>query len=647
MARISKKQKDAQTEWESKISRALKVKKNYRELFQIDKARLYFDGKQRPTDWAQNEWITVNKILSYLQSRLPTLYAFDPYFYVKLKRSFNPGTDKVALAQTIQEWDAKGKIRSSFLNYTKVEQDLKGKARLGILDAHFEFGVLKTRFAADSVENENAGQPVPALDSEGNATTRINEETGDEITEFLTDENGNQVLQPDYIPINERYVTDRIHPDDFIFDEDAGPLEDDWKWLGQRIVMPYDDLKEDKRLNRAVIKSLKGTEPSKTEEQKQREIRKKGNDIAGKAPVEEPAKKDKPKNNVELWEIYDIKNRVWHIFSLEADAPLLYNEPLPKGVEKHPYSILVFMRRDDSPYPHPPISPGLDLQDEYNLTRSRMVTHRKRFNRKYEADMQALGADAEDELSKLESGDDGTILRKKGGASGMTAITPIKDAPLDQQTTSQEVVVLNRELAEALGGQTMEARGIAGSDSATEAGILDRRLSIKEGDALSMVVDWLLDWAKKTDQLVQANITRDEAVKIVGPEGEKWEIVRTSDYEDIAGEFEYSANAGATIPRIPQTEWASFQAILKLFAEAPFLMTSERLVKKVAEMHHMEDEALVNELLAIAERMIQSEAGGPLGSEAGVSEERPGASAGGMAGGSLSLNQPGAGNLEG
>ena len=43
-----------------------------------------------------------------------------------------------------------------------------------------------------------------------------------------------------------------------------------------------------------------------------------------------------------------------------------------------------------------------------------IMRHRKRFNRKYEADVTRL-EDAEGELAKLESGGDGTIIRKHGG----------------------------------------------------------------------------------------------------------------------------------------------------------------------------------------------------------------------------------------
>ena len=31
--------------------------------------------------------------------------------------------------------------------------------------------------------------------------------------------------EPDKVPINERYYITRVHPDDFLWDDNAGPLE--------------------------------------------------------------------------------------------------------------------------------------------------------------------------------------------------------------------------------------------------------------------------------------------------------------------------------------------------------------------------------------------------------------------------------------
>jgi len=316
---------------------------------------------------------------------------------------------------------------------------------------------------------------------------------------------------------------------------------------------------------------------------------------------------------------------------------------IPVGVEKDPFSILRFTLRDDSPYPIPPMSQGLGVAKEYNLARSDIQKHRKRFNRKYELNVNGLIND--DEASKLENGEDGTIIRKM---TSETLCTPIQDAMVDQ-TRYQELAYLKAEMIELFGGSSDEARGIAGADSATQAGILDKRLEMREGDSMSMVIDQVRDVARKLDMLVQVNITGEEAVKVTGPQGEFWELVREQDYEKINGEFEYSVNVGATIPQLPQMERSSFLAVLGILGNVPQFLTQPRLLKRILEMHHIDDEALLNDLLELGKQIMggQMPQPGQTGSQPNVSEQRPVSAAGGQAGGPKSLNLPGAGNFPG
>jgi hypothetical protein len=68
---------------------------------------------------------------------------------------------------------------------------------------------------------------------------------------------------------------------------------------------------------------------------------------------------------------------------------------------------------------------------------------------------------------------------------------------------------------------------------------------------------------------------------------------------------------------------------------------------KMAEMHHIEDEMMLQELMQIARQMMggQLPMPGAMGSQPGVSQMSGSASTGGQAGGVNSLALPGAGNL--
>jgi len=574
---------DIQKLWEGRLSRAQKVHEEWAKQFKVEMARQYFAGKQNP-GYPQDEWITINKIYSHLMAQLPTLYSIDPYFYVKVKKSYTPDPDQIAI------FEQRGKIRQAMLNYLKGELKLKSKARLSIQDAHFAYGVMKVHYTADEQENAKAGEQI----------------LGDDENPLL-DDDGEPLLQPETIPVNKRYNITRTHPDDFIWSGDAGPLEDKWEWVAERVRVSMDEAKQDKRFNKRFLNSIK---PRNKDEDKKGILNKARSFFNG---ADEPKKET---DVVVYWEIYDIKKQQWLVISEDADGPLIDPSPLPPGTEDHPYGILRFTMQDDSPYPIPPLSQGIDPQKEYNLARSRIMTHRKRFNRKYTIIRAML--ETEDEASKLENGDDGTLIF----ANNHGAVEPIQDAQLDQQSYT-EIGMLNNDLVEVLGSPD-QSRGIADADSATEASILDNRLEVREGDRLSTVIDFVTDVAKKLDMLIQAHISQDEAVKITGPEGEFWQTVKETDYEQIAGEFEYTVNAGASQPRLPDIERSQWIAFLsQVVIPFPHILTAPSVMKRMAEMFHIEDENALEEFRQLGMKIMSGEmptpgnqGGGPPGGSA-------------------------------
>jgi len=609
---------DFQTEWEEKIRRAKKVRENWKQQFKVELCKEFFEGRQNIYNYPQNEWITINKIYSHLKAQIPSLYPTDPYFYVKLKRSYSPNPMDIAL------WEQKGKIRSAMLNYLKGETKLKDNVKLSIQDAFFQYGVIKTAYRADLKDNPNYGDYVKNDDDS-----------------YMIGEEGEFLEEPEKIPINERYEVLRVHPDDFLIDEDAGPLENSWKWLAHRVETTLDEAKKDPRFKKSAVRSLSESEETTDSGDKERKKRKKGDDLGDTDPFSAKYNTKKTNKYVVYWEIYDVEQKEWFIIAEGGKTPLVAPGEYPPGIDEHCFSILRFTLRDDSFYPIPPLTQGIDPANEYNMARSQILTHRKRFNRKY----QALDQGAEDtELSKLENGEDGTVVKVKV----MDAIKAIQDAPLDQQRYI-ELNYLDRDMIELLGGSTDEARGIAGADSATQASILDNRMEIRQSDEKTQVMEFTTNVARRLDMLVQANIDRETAVFVTGPQGEMWQLIREDDYQKIDGEYEYTVNVGATIPQLPQMERASFMAFLQTMAAFPHIMTRPRLMKKVMEMHHIEDEALVQELLQLGQQIMSGQMpqpGNP-GSQGGVSEARPMSAMRGQTSGMQSLNQPGAGNFQG
>lgn len=582
-----KEKEDIQKTWMDRISYAKKCHKEWRKEFKVQESREYYYGKQLPPGENPNEFIVINKIYSHLQTQLPNLYSLDPYYYVKVKKTFNPGQ--------LEAYENRGRLRQAALNYYKGELKLKEKARLGILDAEFAYGVIKVRHAFDEEPHPKAGKPIVG-----------------ESNSIMTDEQGNNLVYPDLIPTNERFEITRVHPDDLVWGDNSGPLEYSWPFLGERIRMTREQAKNDKRLNQRIIENIKGyKEEGENDEEKPKSFWTKLKDTAGK-------KENDDNDLLIFWEIYDLHNKKYLMICEGATEPVMKPTDLPKGVEAHPYAILRFSLTDDGPYPLPPVSQSIDPQKEYNLARSGILKHRKRFNRKYEV-VENMLVD-EGELTKLETGDDGTIIRVQ--ATG--GINPIQDAQIDQ-TRYSELSLLNNDIVEMFGTPN-QARGISEADSATEASIMENHLQVREGDKLSAVTDWLVEIGRKLDMLIQANFTKEMMVKVAGPRGEEWFTLTEDAYQEIEGEYDYSVNVGATRPRLPDIERSQWIAFLsQVVIPFPHILTAPSVMKRMAEMFHIEDEAALEELRDLGLKMMQGQLPMPGGggSQAGVPEDNP------------------------
>lgn len=592
-------QKTDAGKWLEKIDRAKRVRKAWYEKFRIALCYEFWEGNQRPPGVDEADWITVNLIYAVLVSELPTMYSTDPYFYVNVKKSFSPNPMDIAV------FEAKAEIRQAFLNYLKAQIGLKPKARLCIFDAFFQYGIAKVHLYADLIDNPEAGKPLV-----------------DELGNPIFGDGDKPVTHPDQIPANKAYRLSRIHPDDFLVDEDAGPLDEDVNWKAHRIKRPLEVVKKDEKYRKEARDIISAVEMREGDLERMREQRKKGGTVYAGQDESKP-------DMCVLWELYDCKNGSWMTLAEGCEEFLIEPAPLPPGIAKDPFIDLRFLLRDDSWYPYPLIFPLLDPQAEYSDARSKLKSHRKRFNRKYTAYSNGFD-NPDDAMAQLTTGQDGTVLMVSQPGQ---IVYPIQDAPVDQQVHT-ELAYLRHDFEDlALGAnQRGSAQGV---DSATEAGILEHRAKIREGDKIGAAGDFLKSIAKKLDHLIEAHITEDQAVKIDGPSGEIWQLIRAEAYTEINGEYDYSIDLGATTPQIPEIERAQFSAVLQLLISAPQIMQSPALLKEIFKMYSVSSPVIIAELTQIAQKMLSGQIPMPSaqGSQPNTSQQNPAAIQGGAAAG--------------
>lgn len=176
---------------------------------------------------------------------------------------------------------------------------------------------------------------------------------------------------------------------------------------------------------------------------------------------------------------------------------------------------------------------------------------------------------------------------------------------------------------------------------------MDKHLEVREGDRLSEVTDFLIDVGRKLDMLIEANFDKDMAVRVAGPRGDEWFKLSKDAYHDIQGEYEYSVNVGATRPRLPDIErsqWIAFMS--QVIIPFPHILTMPSVMKRMAEMFHIEDEAALEEFRQMGLKIMSGQAPMPGGggSQPGVTEDNPVTKILGAAMGSMGGNVNGGGS---
>jgi len=292
-----------------------------------------------------------------------------------------------------------------------------------------------------------------------------------------------------------------------------------------------------------------------------------------------------PENEiVVLYEIYDLKHDEVLTLARGAEDILRGPEPIPEGVDGHPYVVYKTNERRSKFYPVPTIFNWMGPQFEYNLTRNQTAIHRKRFNRKYGYLKDRIDPA---ELDKLKDGEDGIYVMFN--AEG--AVEPIKDAPLDPAVYF-DTKVLKEEFMEISHVGKLQ-RSQTGAESATEAEIVERRSREGEIDEHEAMMEFLSEIARKLHACMEANLTQEAAIEKIGPEGRKWISFGPEHFEKIAAEVIFEVKAEEATRMTLQVERAQLLQFIDIIGKNPILALDDVMLR-----------ALMNKFPALADNEL-------------------------------------------
>lgn len=608
--------------WMARIECARKLRKDWERDYQVETCEDFYLGKQQKGLPAGTK--VINHFLATINVTLPGLLFDSPKFIAR------PKSGKSSPASNEEAKIAEGVLES----ISSHDDNLENAARLGLLQNFFRIGVLKCIYMPALEENPRAGQPLFSTDAAGNV---IHGQEGPEP--LLDPTTGQPMLEADQVMSDEAYRWEWVDARHMLL-PDEGPDQTKWTWLGEEIEVPLEDAKEDERFPADLRAKFKDAG------------KKEGDEASTRSDTDD----DAFESCFRYTECYDLKKKRWYILAESQDIrEFLLDEPLPEGVDNHPYAILAGWFPNTgpkpSPWPLPFTNPWLDLQKEYNIRRLQMMEGAKRSARKvlYEAN---TFQDADEALKLLQSNKDqeGVMVTDL-----MRPPTGFQESGLNS-AIMQDVPALMMDWR-IVTGQTGMKMGLGGADTATEATFVERSSNLRDAELQRAVTKWLRTAGRKMWQLVRATLTLKLFIKLRGMDDASVSKYLESTYgippqllamfpalaqgviqrygeetlepisrEDLDFEADIDIIPSSTKPRnltVERQQWLEF---LGLIANAPQLALSRTLLEETAAKYDFISPQMVEEVHALAITMMQVKANQAGRSGGGEQGQTPGQS---------------------
>lgn len=552
--------------WEGRVRSGTKIYESWSDEFQTPKLEEYYKGNQwrgYPEEEARKKYV-INLVFSSMEVNKPSLIFDRPQVRVQARPSHSEdlGSDAEARAKLCQD------TIQTFIDDPDLGFD--AETQLALHEAHFRFGVVEVGYTADWIDNPNVGKPI-MKDEEGKVPYTDND--GAPVTE------GARVVQ------SEQLYVKRIPAKSFrVAVSNTNKLQRN-DWIGYYEWQYVEDLKSNKNYkNTAGLKSTgildKNLRPE-GEKNLTMEV-------------------DATHGMCKVWKIWDLRARKRHVF-VEGHKKFLKEDEEYKFA---PFAIIKFHEILDSFYPIPPVWQWLGPQDETNETRDMQRAHRRRFYRRY---TYRSGAIDEPELEKLETGGDGVYAR----ANQDNPIQPVPDAPLSADVwrnldeSKNDFITVS-----SVGG---EQRGVAESDTATQATIIDQRSRIRESAARMKVSRWLASIARLMLLTVRENMSLPLMVqRSTDPYAQGVQEGKTLLWQQIKSEelgemdldvFVDLASMSPITEEAQRNTWNQVLALISNPTICGMLSQSEVLLRKTLSMYGIKAETEIQEIKKVMQQV--------------------------------------------
>lgn len=371
----------------------------------------------------------------------------------------------------------------------------------------------------------------------------VEEEIIEEESDDSSAVDGNQAT-PNTIVLQDSPFAERVSPFDVFVDPDATSMRD-IKWIAQRIRRPIKDVRTDKRYAKSAREAVEVMAVSRY--------------------TDDPSRKkiyDKNYGYAEIWEYYDIQNKLMCVFAEAGEQFLVKPTKMPFAFG-HPFVMLRNYDVPDQFYPIGDLEQIEPLQKELNETRSQMMNHRKKFARKY---LYKESAFDQNGRTSLQSDEDNVMVPVVGDEPLGGVVTPFPAVISPPEFYNQSQIITNdieriTGLPEFMTGGLPEIRR-----TATEVSAIQDAANARTADKLAIVEKAISEVARRMVLLAQQFMTGEQVARVLGKDGEPIWVQYDRDY--LEGDFDFEVVGGSTQPH---NEAVRRQTALQMVdAMAPF-----------------------------------------------------------------------------
>ena len=582
--------------WADRMTTATKLYDRWSEKFETDRLENYYLGKQWKgvQESEAQKLYTINLVYSTMEVNKPSMIFYNPQIHVQPRPGHEDDLGSTARMRAKLSEDTV----QSFIDDPDV--DFMMETGLALHEAHFRFGVVEVGYSADWIDNPNAGKPILKEDKET----------------VLTDSEGAEVMQPDRNITHENLYVKRIPAYRFRVSHSSrnSLAKNDW-------IAYYEwQYAEDVRRNPAYAKAATaGLKSSGTLVNELKDLEDSGDD---------PDDNERRHGMIKIWKIWDLRSSKKYVIAQDHNKFLLEGEPF----SFQPFAVIKFHEILDSFYPLPPVFNWLGPQDEINETREAQRAHRRRFYRRYTI---MNGAIDDPELEKLENGGDGVIAR----TNTQDPVHPVQDAPMGADVWQH--LDASKQDFMSVSGVSGDQRGVAESETATQANIIDSRSKIRETSARTKVANWLADISRLILLTVREKmalpiwiktnvdpLAKDaaEAIKVA----KLWQEIVSEDLGEI--DLDFKVELASMSPITEEAERNSWNQVLALLTNSQLgmiLAQSELLLRKTLYLYGIRNENDIQEIQKVLQNMLAMQVAS---AAAAAGAPGPGAAPGGPTG---------------